>query len=103
MKEKYSADKKHEIVDKKINKQDKFKLVTFNWVDNILTKTEEFFDTFDFAKKVSNKKNGTIKIYDKDDRLLHSEKKEEHKGKGHYEHSNGKGLGHEKHDDDLYA
>lgn len=93
----YFGDKKRDIVDKKIKKQNKFKLVITDWIENILTKKEEFFDDVDDAKREGNKRKGSIKIYDRDNHLIHSQKNEEHHGKGHHhEH-------HHDDDDDLYA
>ena len=74
MERNYYGDKKRELIEKKIKKQDKFKLVITDWIDNILTKIEEFFDNLEIAKKVGERKKGSVKIYDRDNQLIHSQK-----------------------------
>lgn len=99
----YSGDKKREITEKK--KKDKhrdiqFKLQIIGWVDNVLTKVEEFFDSLEEAVSFSNDKIGHVKIYNHRDELIHSEHHAPyHQEKDHHNHGH---HGHHGHHDDDY-
>jgi hypothetical protein len=98
---KFFGNKKKELINKKINNQDGYKLTITEWIDGVLRKKEEFFNEFDDAKKEGEKREGLIKIYDRDNKLLHTQKNKDYHGKGH-DISKGKHKGHD-HDDDTYA
>lgn len=92
--------KKREIVIKKVKNLPEFKLTVTHWINNVLTKNEEFFDSFEEVKKEGDKKEGSIKIY-KDNKLIHTQKNKDFRGHGH-QISNGNHKGHD-HDHDTYA
>lgn len=102
---KYFGIKKKELIEKKINNKNGYKLVVTDWVDDVLTKTEHFFDTIDEAKTEGDKKFGSIKIYDRENKLIHSQKNDKNRGKGngHTQHGQGHGFGHDHHEDETYA
>ena len=60
----------------KNNKKDEsrnYSVVIFDWVNSVLTKIQNFFPTLEQAKAFVQKQTGDVKIYNSENKVIHSE------------------------------